>query len=64
VPIGREHEVGVDLVADHEQVVLACDRGDGFQLVAAEDAAGRVVRVAEQQRRVLNRARGSVEIDA
>ena len=43
-----EDEVLVDLVGDHEQVVLDGQRRDGGELVAGEHRAGRVVRAVEQ----------------
>ena len=36
------------LVADDDQVVLAGDRGDGFQLLGAEQTSGGVVRIVEE----------------
>ena len=41
-----EDEIAPDLVADHEQVVLLGDLGDGREFVATEGAAHRVVRIA------------------
>ncbi len=41
-------EVLVDLVGDGEEIPLDADPGDGLELLAAEDPAGRVVRGVEQ----------------
>ena len=46
---GRVDEVGVDLVADDEEVVLLGQPGQLFQLGGGEDVAGRVLRVAEHE---------------
>jgi hypothetical protein len=43
-----EDQVLVDLVGDHEQVVLDGQGGDGGQFVAGEHRAGGVVRAVEQ----------------
>ena len=43
-------EVLVDLVGDDQQVVLGGDAQHAQGLGAREDGAGRVVRIAEQQR--------------
>ncbi len=40
----------IDLVAEHEQVVPLSDFGDGLELRPVEHGAGRVVRVAEEDR--------------
>jgi hypothetical protein len=42
-------EVLVDLVGDDPPVALERERGERLELVAAERAAGRVVRIAEQE---------------
>ena len=42
-------EVGVDLVADHDEVVALGEPGQLLQLVPAEDVTGRVVGVAEEE---------------
>ena len=46
----RERERRVDLVGEDEHAVTRRERGDGVELLAAEYAADRVVRVAEQVR--------------
>ncbi len=43
-----EHQLGVDLVADHHEAVVECQPGEGLQLVAAPHPTGGVVRVHEQ----------------
>ena len=46
-----------DLVADHDQVVLDRDVGDDLEFVRAEQPAGRIVRIVEQDRARLGRDR-------
>ncbi len=45
-----EHHRGVDLIGQHPRVVARRDLGDLTELLAREDATGRVVRIAEDQR--------------
>ena len=45
----RTHELLVNLVGDDQHAVLEADRGDAQQLLARPDAAGRIVRAAEQE---------------
>ena len=45
----RAHELLMDLVGDDQHIVLEADGGDAQQLLARPDAAGRIVRAAEQE---------------
>ena len=56
----RVDEVGVDLVADHEEVVLVGQRGEPLELRPREDVARRVLRVAEQEGPAPAAGRGEV----
>ena len=47
--MGRVHQLGVDLVADHGEVVTGGDLGDMCQLRRREHVTGGVVRMAQQQ---------------
>jgi hypothetical protein len=61
----REHQRGVDLVADHAGTVPEHDVADPLQLRAREHPAPRVVRLGQQQRAGASREHGveSVEVD-
>ena len=43
------HEIGVDLVGDDDPVVREGDLRERLEFAPLEDAAGRVLRIAEQQ---------------
>ena len=45
----QAHELLVNLVGDDQYAVLEADRGDAQQFLARPDAAGRIVRAAEQE---------------
>jgi hypothetical protein len=44
-----EDEIGVDFIADHEHAMFEREHCDSTQLVAAETASGRIMRIAQQQ---------------
>ena len=61
-----EDQVLVHLVRDHEQVALDGELGDGGQLLAGQDGAGRVVRGVEQDQPGAGGDRGAqlVQVEA
>ena len=50
VPMGSVDDVLVYLVGDHESIDLLRQAGDELELGTGEDAAGRIGRIAEDQR--------------
>ena len=58
-------EVGVDLVAEDDEVALDGQVAERHQLLAGEDAAGRIVRVADHQdaRRVIRHLTEILDIE-